>query len=121
MILKSGEQQLQKNLLEWEQEHNYCKSFLKEMEMTALELHMARIFDDPLWVDYIPFNRRYRPEVLESARLVWVQTECCRVPGQITQEQLDQSAGNALGITCPICGRCSPFQVCTPKEVSGNG
>lgn len=50
LILKSGEQQLQKNLLEWEQEHNYCKSSPKEMEMTALELHMARIFDDPLWV-----------------------------------------------------------------------
>ena len=121
LILKSGEQQLQKNLLEWEQEHNYCKSSPKEMEMTALELHMARIFDDPLWVAYIPFNRKYRPEVLESARLVWVQTECCGIPGQITQEQLDQSAGNALGITCQICGRCSQFQVCTPKEVSGNG
>lgn len=86
------------NLLEWEQEHNYCNSSPKEMEMTALELHMARIFDDPLWVAYIPFNRKYRPEVLESARLVWVQTECCGIPGQITQEQLDQSAGNALGL-----------------------
>ena len=94
LILKSGEQQMQKNLLEWEQEHDYCHSSRKEMEMTALELHMARIFDDPLWVDYIPFNRKYRPEVLHSARLVWVKTECCGIPGQITQEQLDKSAGN---------------------------
>ena len=34
LIQKSGEQQLQKNLLEWEQEHNYCNSSPKEMEMT---------------------------------------------------------------------------------------
>ena len=117
LIQKSGEQQLQKNLLEWEQEHNYCNSSLKEMEVTALELHMARIFDDPLWVAYIPFNRKYRPEVLESARLVWVQTECCGVPGQITQEQLDKSTGNALGITCPICGRCSLYKRPDPVTV----
>lgn len=112
---------MQKNLLEWEQEHDYCHSSRKEMEMTALELHMARIFDDPLWVDYIPFNRKYRPEVLHSARLVWVKTECCGIPGQITQEQLDKSAGNTLGIPCPNCGRWSAFRICSPKEVSENG
>lgn len=63
LIQTSGEQQLQKDLLEWEQEHNYCHNSRKEMEIHVLELYTDRIFDNPLWVDYIPFNRKYRPEV----------------------------------------------------------
>lgn len=121
LIRKSGEQQLHEELLEWEQAHNYVHDSRKEIEFRALELHMARIFDEPLWVDYIPFNRKYRPEVLASARLVWVKTECCGRPGQITQERLERAVSGTYGIPCPFCGRWSAFQVCTPEEVREDG
>lgn len=121
LIQTSGEQQLQKGLLEWEQEHNYCHNSRKEMEIHVLELYTDRIFDNPLWVDYIPFNRKYRPEVLASAKLVWIQTECCKIPAQITQEQLEKNTSNTYGVPCPLCGRWSAFHICPPEEVSEGG
>ena len=35
-----------------------------------LQLHVDRIFDHPRWVDFVPFNRQYRPEILQTAHLV---------------------------------------------------
>ena len=35
------------------------------------------------WVNFIPFNREYRPEVLEHASLVTVINECCGKPGEV--------------------------------------
>ena len=59
------------------------------MRHKALQLHISRIFDNPRWVNFIPFNREYRPEVLEHASLVTVINECCGKPGEVTQEQID--------------------------------
>lgn len=110
LVQTSREQQLYRNLLEWRQEHNYCRHSDPELEIDALELHMGRIFDDPLWVDYIPFNRRYRPEVLDPSRLVWVKTECCGEPGEVTKERLEYEDER---IPCPVCGRWSAFELCS--------
>ena len=38
----------------------------REVELYALELHAARIFDNPDWVDYAAFNRKYRPDKLQG-------------------------------------------------------
>ena len=113
LVRTSKEQQLYQNLLEWEKEHNYCGRSGKELETEALELHMLRIFDDPLWVDYIPFNRRYRPKVLDPLELVWVKTACCGIPGEVTKERL---AHDKERIPCPVCGRWSEFQLCTDDK-----
>lgn len=121
LIQSSKEQQLYQNLLEWKQEHNYTRCSMAELATDTLELHMARIFDDPLWVDYVPFNRRYRPEVLNSTRLVLVKTECCEKYGQTTQEQLDEADRCGRGTSCPICGRWSAYRVCDDSEVLERG
>lgn len=36
------------------------------MHKMALELHSNRIFDSEGWIDYLRFNRCFRPEVLEE-------------------------------------------------------
>ncbi|NBI85082.1 hypothetical protein D3Z47_02270 [Lachnospiraceae bacterium] len=113
LVQTSQEQQLYQNLLEWRLEHN-CRRSDSEPEIDALELHMSRIFDDPLWVGYIPFNRRYRPEILDSSRLVWVKTECCGEPGEVTKERLEYEDGR---IPCPVCGRWSAFE---PAQMTKN-
>lgn len=113
LVQTSQEQQLYQNMLEWRQEHNNCRRSNPELEIDALELHMSRIFDDPLWVDYIPFNRRYRPEVLDPSRLVWIKTECCGEPGEVTRERLEYENGC---IPCPICGRWSAFELCSDDK-----
>ncbi len=111
LIRESGETQLQAELLEWIPEHMLWLHTKAEQEQYALELHMSRIFDDPEWADYIPFNRKYRPEVLDSARLVWILPECCQTPAQVTQEQLKRAGeGSEATICCPICGRWARFR-----------
>ena len=119
LIKDSGEEKLQANLLEWTKEQIHWLHRRQEQEQYALELHMLRTFDNPAWVDYVPFNRRYRPEVLETARLVWILTECCQTPGQVTLELLQKAGtGSEATICCPICGRHSRFRRCSPEEVS---
>lgn len=108
LIEKSGEQWLQDALLQWEKEHNYAKSSAAELREKALELHSARIFDNPEWVCYIPFNKRFRPDVLEQAHIVTVVNECCGLPGEVTQEQIDRAYNKT--VACPHCGRWSPFK-----------
>ena len=113
LIARNNEQDLQANLLEWEREHNYTRMQPTALELESLDLHVSRIFDNPLWVYFVPFNQRYRPEVIEEAHLVWVKNVCCDEPGQTTQEQVDAARehdGSKI-IACPCCGRWSAFEV----------
>lgn len=121
LIRRSDEEILYELLFQWVSQTMLWLHTKQEQELEALELHAMRIFDNPLWVDYIPFNRKYRPEVLASAKLVWIQTDCCRTPAQITQEQLEKNTSNTYGVPCPLCGRWSAFHVCPPEEVSEDG
>ena len=77
LIAYRSEQELQKQLYEWCAEHTPWLHGKSEITDYALECHAARLFDDPLWADYIPFNRKYRPNVLDSAELIWAKTACC--------------------------------------------
>ena len=77
------------SLADKQMEHNYLKESVRAVRKEALHHHVNRIFDNPRWVDFVPFNRRYRPEVLKTAHLVTVVNECCQEPGVVTQEQID--------------------------------
>ena len=37
-----------------------------DLEQHTLECFSSRIFDNPKWVDYIAFNEKYRPEILQN-------------------------------------------------------
>ncbi len=113
LVETSQEQQLYQNLLEWRQGHSCFGQSGTELENDTLKLHMDRIFDNPLWVDYIPFNRKYRPEILDPSRLVRVKTECCGKPGEVTKERLEYGDGR---VPCPVCGCWSEFQLCTEEK-----
>lgn len=115
LIEKSGEQWILDALIQWEKEH-YMKASTAKLRESALELHSARIFDNPEWVCYLPFNKRFRPDVLEQAHIVTVVNECCGLPGEVTQEQINRTFNG--GICCPHCGRWSKFSI--PKAESEN-
>ena len=110
LIEQFGEQQLYDNLLLWHGEHNYTKSTAKELRMQTLQSYVMRIFDSPAWVDYIPWNRRFRPGFLDESRLIWIETECCHSPDQVTQEQINKAYDNR--VCCPHCGRFSAYILC---------
>ena len=115
---QAGERTLYEQLLQWCADHNYAHLSRAELEMEALQAHSHRLFDCEEWVNFVPFNRRYRPDVLARTKLVLIQCSCCATPGQTTQAQLDRVHAGA--VCCPCCGRWSPFQILdnTKEDVS---
>ena len=109
LIQQKGEQEILDALVQWGMEHNYLKEPAGVVRKEALHHHVNRIFDNPRWVDFVPFNRRYRPEVLKTAHLVTVVNECCQEPGVVTQEQIDAAYKGT--IACPCCGKWSHFDI----------
>lgn len=61
LIECSGEQELFEQLLEWVTEHIPYLHTKKERHNEAVILMSYRLFDEPKWVDYVEFNRKYRP------------------------------------------------------------
>ena len=114
IIAQFGEQETYENLLQWLKEHNYAKESLQDLQLNALEIHSMRIFDDPAWVGYIPWNRRFRPDELDESTLVWIETECCHKPGQTTKEQIKRAYQDR--VYCPHCGRHSTYTECSQKR-----
>lgn len=111
LIEKSGELALNGALIEWLAEHNYRKASKSEIAREAMELHSNRIFDNEEWVDFLPFNRRYRPEALSGIETVEVFTACCQQWGTVTRRRLEWDRSiYGKRVSCPICGRLSEYQ-----------
>ena len=102
LIQQKGEQKLQQQLLQHLKDHNYAKETKAELEFKALELHADRIFDNELWVDFLVFNQKNRPEVIASTRLILIMPECCKNPGYLTQTSYEENESYNY---CPHCGR----------------
>lgn len=62
LIERSGEQELFENLLEWVTENIPYLHTKKERHDEAIVLMSYRMFDNPKWVGYEDFNRKYRPD-----------------------------------------------------------
>lgn len=117
LIQRKGEQELYKQLLQHLKDHNYAKESIRELEFKALQLHASRIFDNEAWVDFLKFNRKYRPEVASSARLVWIVPECCKKSGEITRTMLDSHKHIDNRVCCPHCGRWAHYEILTTLEM----
>ncbi len=90
VIERENEVPLLNALIQWCNEHNYVSASVSEMRKEALQLHASRIFDNPQWIGFIPFNAKYRPEILNTANIVFVRMACCPEAGAVTQEQIDR-------------------------------
>lgn len=112
LITRYGEQELHQHLVEWVE--NYPWNYTKyQIKMYALELHSSRIFDNEEWVNFIQFNQKYRPEILQNIKMCTVITDCCNTPGQITvaQEQHSSYIDGEKNVCCPICGKWSTYRL----------
>ena len=65
LIHRAGEDELLNSLIAWLEGTPWLHT-KRDKELYALELHAARIFDNPNWVDYAAFNRKYRPNKLQG-------------------------------------------------------
>ena len=64
LIARLGETELQEQLQQWVKENCAWVHTVEQVEQYSLELHAARVFDDPTWISYTDFNRRYRPDLV---------------------------------------------------------
>lgn len=105
LIQREHEEELFNQLLQFESEttHNSCFK-RQDLRHHALDLFVYRIFDQPGWVDFIHFNRKYRPEFIKNMNFIRIKSECCGAIGEITKEQI-----HVTGAPCPKCGRFAPF------------
>lgn len=115
LIERSGETQLHEQLVTWEKETHPVHRSKAELEREVMIMHAYRLFDDEGWVDFIAFNKRFRPDVLQSARLVLIQCSCCQTPGYTTQGLLDRACNGTT--PCPVCGRWAEYQIMKTKEM----
>lgn len=121
LIQKSGEQKLYQQLFAWEKEHCHWERKTPQFEQDVLSMHMARLPDDPVWCDFIPFNRKYRPAVLTNAELLWAKCSRCGNLHEMTGKQLKNIRGRSNGkLYCQKCGDWMPIHLCvSPKEGGG--
>ena len=98
LIRQSGEQELYQQLFAWEREQSHWEQSPSQFELDVLSLHMARLPDNPAWCDFIPFNRKYRPEVLCNAEILWDKCSGCGKPHEMTGTQFK----NIRDTCCPF-------------------
>ena len=67
LVRRNSEEDLFKQLKSWYRQTTPWLRDEKDLHRYSLECFVARIFDNPDWVDYEAFNRRYRPEVLKKS------------------------------------------------------
>ncbi len=90
-------------------EHSYLKETSEQIAFSVLKQHSVRLFDDPLWVDYLNFNQQYRPEILADVAVARVRSACCQRDFLTTQALLDSSCDGKT--CCQICGRWAEYEV----------
>ena len=67
LIRRNNEEALFKQLKSWYRQTTPWLRDEKDLHRYTLECFVARIFDNPGWVDFVAFNERYRPEALQQS------------------------------------------------------
>ena len=107
-----GETWLLEALETWCREMGHYPKHGFDLHEVALEIHSHRIFDSEGWIDYIPFNRRFRPGVVEGRRFPKVRVDCCdREISEVTEEALRRDM-----VPCPGCGAFRSYEVIERPE-----
>lgn len=64
LVRRNNEETLFKQLKSWYRQTTPWLRDEKDLHRYTLECFVARIYDNPNWVDFVAFNERYRPELL---------------------------------------------------------
>lgn len=67
LVRRNNEEALFKQLKSWYRQTTPWLRDEKDLHRYTLECFVARIFDNPNWVDYEAFNKCYRPEELKKS------------------------------------------------------
>ena len=89
LIEQENDQEIFAQLLEWEKDNNHIGSKTKnDLLREAMRSYTYCIYDDKAWCDYVRFNKKYRPDVLENdPTLTLVHLVCCGSECRVPLEQ----------------------------------
>lgn len=111
LAISSGEEELLRNLIEYESSLPFLRT-QADREHYGLEQYSVRIYDNPNWVGFISFNRKYRPDALIDVSVAQVVTECCHQPALTTVARIHSDKQRSDNTTCcPICGRWANYEI----------
>ena len=66
LIAQNGDTILFEQLLEWYTDIPVAGQSKSEKTQYVLRCFSHRLFDNKEWVDYVPFNQKYRPSILDA-------------------------------------------------------
>lgn len=107
------------HILEWKKEFNYVEAKTPaQLYKEALECFIRRLPDSKSWWDYIRFNARYRPSLLDDPTLLTVRVDCCGKECKVAAEQIEKRFEAEPVVPCPLCNRASTFKIIHPGLTS---
>ncbi|MBQ7922480.1 MAG: hypothetical protein IJ325_07885 [Clostridia bacterium] len=111
LIEQEHDQEIFEQLLEWEKDNNHIGARTKhDILREAMQSYTYRIYDNKAWWDYVRFNMKYRPEILENdAELILVHLTCCGRECRIPQEQVHHNHEAPDTVPCPYCNKGTVF------------
>ena len=111
LIERENDQSLFDMLLEWEKAANHIHSMTeKDFVYEALKAYACRIYDNKAWFDYVRFNRKYRPAILDNdSTLIPVCFDCCGCEDRIPREQIKHNYETSYMVPCPFCNKYTTF------------
>ena len=66
LVTQNGDTELYEQLLDWYKDCPVSCNTKKEREFYVLQCFSHKIFDDERWVDYVPFNQKFRPHTIKT-------------------------------------------------------
>ena len=66
LVAQNGDTILFEQLLEWYTDIPIAGQSKREKEQYVLRCFSHRLFDNKEWVDYVPFNQKYRPAIFNG-------------------------------------------------------
>lgn len=118
LIEKENDQEIFGQLLAWEKADNCIPSMTNNgLLREAMQSYTYRIYDNKGWWDYVRFNMKYRPEILENdPDLMYVRLACCDRTSRIPKEQIRHFHEEPDTVPCPYCNRVTLF---SPVHIEG--
>ena len=112
LAVRSGEEQLLKDLISYNAETLPFLHTKKEQENYSLETYSIRIFDHERWVAFLDFNQKYRPNALKGIAVAEIETECCKKNSLTTMARIEHDRKVSPETSfCPICGSWSRYKI----------
>ena len=118
LIEQENDQVIFACLLEWEKDNNHISFRTKnDLLREAMQSYTYRIYDNKGWWDYVRFNMKYRPEILEKdPDLMYVRLACCDRTSRIPKEQIRHHHEEPDTVPCPYCNKTTLF---SPVHIGG--